>query len=341
MTDPTPFNEALLQSYDKQPLLSARMEQLDLRLVQEHIAGALDKGRFDGPREPMAYLQRYGGVGYINGDPHPTIAGLLCFGRDLQATLPHAVVDIGRYRGLEAVSFDVLDLQKSVGGTIFHQIEHVESYLWEHTSHGMTAGIDGARRTELSEYPRVVLRELVVNMLAHRDYRITNSTPRVFKFRDRIEWISPGGLPEGVTLDNILNAQHSRNPALTDMLQHQGLIEALGMGLDTVVRALKDAGMQAPRFQDNRSSFMVTVFGRPLELFSTADVAARLTERQRRILTFLRAQRKASPKDMLTLFDEKVTQRSLQRDLKELTEAGLIVATGKGRATTYRLEDGV
>jgi len=56
------------------------------------------------------------------------------------------------------------------------------------------------------EYPAAVIRELIVNLLAHRDYTNGLSAARVQLFGNRIEWVSPGGLPPGVTVENILSS---------------------------------------------------------------------------------------------------------------------------------------
>lgn len=338
MSESAAIDQHQLRGFDSTPLRPTSLADLDLDRVREHILKAKERGRYTGPDEPEAYLTQHRCIAPFEDTVYATPAGILCFGRAPQAILPHAVVDLGHYRGVDAVSTEVTHLQKNIGGTIFDQIEWVEQYLWTHSYHGMTIGA-GARRIELHEYPRVVIRELVVNMIAHRDYSLYQSSARVQKFRDRTEWISPGGLPEGVFIEHLLEAQASRNTALVQILFDAGLVEAFGMGLDTVVRVLKQEEMEPPRFDDLKSIFMVTVFGRPLELFTSADAAARLSDRQRRLLTFIRAKRDVTPRDMLELFDDHVTLRSLQRDLKELQDAGLIEPTGKGRATRYVIVD--
>ena len=175
-------------------------------------------------------------------------------------------------------------------------------------------------------------------MLGHRDYQNFRSAARVHLFRNRIEWISPGGLPPGVTVENILYAQSSRNPAILSILYDAKLVEAFGQGLDTVVATLRRAGLQPPTFQDVGTFFIATVAGRPAEALYSG-VYAQLTERQRKILAFIRMQGATTPRDITTLFDQQVTIRSLQRDLKELMEADMIVDEGKGRAVRYRLSD--
>lgn len=334
MSEPMALDESQLRSIDGLPIRNASIDALDLDRVAAHIQQARATGRYTGSQEPLVYLQRQQCVAQIGQTFHATPAGILCFGRQPQDYFPHAVVDLGHYRGLEPVSYDVLHLEKGIGGTLFDQIDRVESYLWANIHHGMTVGA-GARRVELHEYPRVVLRELVVNLIAHRDYTNLRSTARVQKLRDRIEWVSPGGLPPGVTIENLLTAQASRNPAIVTVLYQAGLVEAFGQGLDTVVAVLKREELQPPRFEDLGAFFQVTIWGRPLALFSDLELAARLTDRQRRILTFIRAQRRAAPRDLADLFDQQVTWRSIQRDLKELSDAKLIEQEGKGRAVRY------
>lgn len=338
MSEPSAIDLHQLRGFDSLPLRPTTLDDLDMEQVQAHLKQVVDNGRYTGPADPGAYLTARSCVATFEGTLHATAAGILCFGRNPQAILPHAVVDLGHYRGTEAVSTDVTHLEKNIGGTIFEQIEWVEQYLWTHSHHGMTVG-ESARRIELHEYPRVVIRELVVNMLAHRDYSLYQSSARVHKFRNRTEWISPGGLPEGVSIDNLLHMQSSRNTALVRILFDAGLVEAFGMGLDTVVSALRDAEMEPPLFVDHKAAFTVTVFGRPLELFSGQDIGSRLTDRQRRILALARAKREITPRDVMELFEDRVTLRSLQRDLKDLMDAGLLTANGKGRATRYKTAD--
>jgi predicted HTH transcriptional regulator len=252
MSEPIALDDSQLRSIDGLPIRNTSLDDLDLDRVATHIQQARTTGRYSGPQEPLTYLQRHQCVALLGQALHATPAGILCFGRHPQDYFPHAVVDLGHYRGLEPVSYDVLHLEKGIGGTLFDQIDRVENYLWANIHRGMTVGA-GARRVELHEYPRVVLRELVVNLIAHRDYTNLRSTARVQKLRDRIEWVSPGGLPPGVTIENLLTAQASRNPAIVGVLYQAGLVEAFGQGLDTVVAVLKREELQPPRFEESWS----------------------------------------------------------------------------------------
>jgi len=341
MSDTPWIDLAPLRSPDSQPILGTTPEMLDERKVKTHINRAISGGRYTGPTDPLEYLHQKQCLAVVDDVLCATTAGILCFGREPQATFPRAVVDIGHYRGLESVSYDVVHMEKDIGGTVFDQIQRVETYLWTNSHHGMTIGEDSIQRVEIHEYPRVVIRELVVNMLVHRDYANFLSACRVHLFRNRIQWISPGGLPPGITLQNILTAQASRNPVMMSILHEVGYVEAFGQGLDTVVTVLRQENMQPPLFEDHNTFFNVTVAGRPLDVFYNGGGYGTLNERQRRILSYIRAVGVTTPKDIMGIFDERITPRSIQRDLKQMLDAELIHADGKGRAVRYSIKDGM
>lgn len=323
---------------DSSPIRGTNLNLLDLDGVATHIERAVERGRYNGPKTPKEYLLRKQCIIETDGDIYVTLSGLMCFGRDPQSIFPRSVIDIGHYRGVEPVSFEVFHLEKDIGGTIFDQLARVETYLWTNTHHGMTLSEISFQRVEIHEYPRAVIRELCVNVLAHRDYTNYRSAARVQLFRNRIEWISPGGLPPGVTVENILAEQAARNPQILSILYEAGYVEAFGQGLDTVVAVLAQEDMTPPRFHDTGASFIVTVFGRPLEVFSGEGIYARLSDSQRRILSIIRTRTEITPREILSLMGDRA-KRSVQRDISRLVEAKLIYAAGEGRALRYRLSD--
>ncbi|GAC1548764.1 MAG: hypothetical protein NVS2B7_24740 [Herpetosiphon sp.] len=173
----------------------------------------------------------------------------------------------------------------------------------------MTVPDGSFQRVEMHEYPEIVIRELCVNMLAHRDYSINASASRVMLFKNRIEWASPGGLPPGVTVDNLLNEQNSRNPLILSILYESGFVEAFGQGLDTVVTVLQAEGLSPPTFQDTGSTFIVTAFGRGPDAFAS-DLYAQLSDPQRKIVDLLRSRGQASPQEIRDILHER-SRRSI------------------------------
>jgi ATP-dependent DNA helicase RecG len=325
-----------LRGIDGLPISDTPIDLIDLDLVETHIAQAVARGRYAGSTDVHEYLREKHCVADSGEAMRATPAGILCFGRHPQEVFPRAVVDLVHYRGTDAISFEVAHLEKNIGGTIFEQIMRVESYLWTNTHHGMTIDDMSAQRIELHEYPRVILRELVVNMVAHRDYSTAMSASRVILFRNRIEWLNPGGLPAGITVKDIRAVHAARNPIILSILYEAGYVEAIGQGIDTVITVLAREHMAPPHFEDTGSFFQAAVFGNPPERFYDNEVYLRLTDRQRRILAFIRAQSEVSPASVSALFEDAVTARSLQRDVKALADAGLITISGNGRGRNVR-----
>ena len=332
------IDPANLRSTDHMPVRETTLASLDMDKVTRHIKQAVTRGRYQGPVDPITYLQRSHCLADVEDTLYATSAGILCFGQNPQDIFHRAVVDLGHYRGTSVDSNEVIHLEKSISGTIFEQIERVESYLWANTHHGMTLGTT-AKRVELHEYPSAVIRELGVNMLAHRDYTRGNAAARVLKLRNRIEWISPGGLPPGITVDNILDEQWSRNPVIINVLYEAGYVEAFGQGLNTVVNELRGAGMSDPEFRDTGASFIVTVYGRPMEGIAAGDIGARMSDRQREIRAFVRRRGETTPREVIDLFANRVDARSVRRDLQMLVKAGVLVMEGWGRSTRYYWAD--
>ena len=327
-----------LRTADSLPVRMTTLEMIDMQRVATHVTDALERGRYQGPTEPLEYLLKKRCVVEVEGEMYPTLAGILCFAHTPQQLFPNAVVDLGHYGGSEPLSYDVVHLEKNIGGSIFEQIDWVESYLWRNTRHGMTLSNTGPRRVELHEYPRAVIRELNVNMLAHRDYTMSGSASRVMLFRGRAEWASPGGLPPGVTEENLLNIQNARNPVLLSILYEAGYVEAYGMGLDTVVRVLHDEGMTAPHFRDLvGAAFIVTVQGRQLDTREQEPYIL-LSDAQRKIIRLVSANIEISLADIREAFPDRA-KRTLQEDITALIDAKIIERHGQTKATRYRLRD--
>jgi predicted HTH transcriptional regulator len=320
---------------DALPVRETSTDQIDMDAVARHLAEAARRGRYRGPDDPMAYLQSRACVITVGASTYLTLTGLLCFGRTPQELFPHAVIDLGHFGGRESISSDVVHLEKGIGGTVFQQLGRLEEYLWKNTHHGMTLSPTSMQRIELHEYPYPVIRELGVNMVAHRDYALYASVARVQLFRNRIEWISPGGLPAGLTIENILTEQRPRNPNIMRVLYEAGYVESFGQGLDTVVATLREEEMAPPEFRDTGASFIVCVYGRAQEVLQSGVMASELNDTQRLILTLIRAKGDVSPREIRALVPNRA-ERSLQRDIRSLQELGLITTSGGSRTLRYR-----
>jgi len=111
---------------------------------------------------------------------------------------------------------------------------------------------DGFFRHEIPTFDEKSIREGILNAFAHRDYR-DGSSVFVIQRPRRLEIISPGGFPAGVTSENILSQQRPRNRRLAEALACIGLIERAGQGVNLMFEQALRQGKQLPSFAGSTS----------------------------------------------------------------------------------------
>ena len=110
---------------------------------------------------------------------------------------------------------------------------------------------------EIRTYPEIALREALLNALVHADYRIAGPI-LVKQFKDQLEISNPGGLPGGITPENILRHEPvSRNPALVDALTRLRLVNRSNLGVRRMYQALLMEGKEPPTILDEGNAVRV------------------------------------------------------------------------------------
>ncbi|MBI3268923.1 MAG: HEAT repeat domain-containing protein [Planctomycetes bacterium] len=129
----------------------------------------------------------------LTASGHPTIGGLLCFGRNPQQARPYARVTAIRHKGTQ-ISEEFLD-REELNGCVEKQIVAARAFLRRHLG-------QGASTVPSSIYPAPVeaVEEALVNAVAHRDY-LAQAQVRVFVYDDRVQIISPGRLLNSVNVE--------------------------------------------------------------------------------------------------------------------------------------------
>jgi ATP-dependent DNA helicase RecG len=264
----------------------------------------------------------------------PTYAGLLLFGRAPQRWVRGAEALCARFKGED---MDDAFARQSIGGTLPDQIRRAEVFLLENAA--VSSRIRAWQREDQSPYPNGVLREAVVNAIAHRDYRAAGQQVNVFVFKNRVEVRSPGKLPGHMSLKNLLRERYSRNEAIVQVLADMGFIERLGYGIDRIVKAMRDAEAQPPKFEETDAGFAVTLYARSV---SADDVVASLgtsaqVDRIEKMLGFIKKNGRITNRDYQELCPD-VSAESLRRDFVEVVERGVVMRVGDKRGTYYILK---
>jgi ATP-dependent DNA helicase RecG len=226
------------------------------------------------------------------------------------------------------------------GGPIPALLERCLEFIGEHTRKFEV--VLGSRREVIHEYPQEVLREALLNALAHRDYSLMGATVDVTIWDDRIEIRSPGPLPGHITLENMRDEHYSRNRRMMRVLKLIGLVEEYGEGVDRMIREMEARLMEPPIFSATPSSVTVTLRNRFL-----VDV-------EDQVWLALLGHYQLSPAERLALVfahrEGSVTRRRLREllpsgDVETLLRGavakGLLVRVGEKGGTRYVLSDEV
>ena len=184
-----------------------------------------------------------------------TVGGLLVFGQNVTRHLPQAYVSFAHFRGDEITS-ELLDKQ-SIEGTLDYQIDTSVSIIKNHWP--VSSVINGTRREDTSFiYNDGVFRELIANACLHRNYAL-QSQIRIFMFADRIEFRSPGRLPNAVNVEKLRYGVSSPvNPIILKFMDNLRYVDRLGRGLPMVYHEATSNGKRVD-FQVIGEEFWVTL----------------------------------------------------------------------------------
>jgi len=192
-----------------------------------------------------------------DGD-HVKHAGILFFAKDVYEYLHQAQVTLLAFKGTERLH--IYD-RRDVRDDLLTQFNEAVTFLQKHLN--VRSEIHGVDREDIYEIPLEVLREAVVNALMHRDYSMTGTQVSIEVFDDRVEIVNPGGLPRGLSVDDLGTVSVRRNELIADLFFRLHKVERVGMGIQNMKQALAAAGLRPPSFLPD--AFFRAVFWRAPE----------------------------------------------------------------------------
>ena len=196
-----------------------------------------------------------------------TVGGMLLFGVTPNRFLPHAGIDAVAYSGTEkdydaqertALRGPITPLLAQNGDIVENGlIEQALEFVQRNTR--VVVKASGGRREERPVYPSDALREGIVNALIHRDYLLTSTDVQLEVFSNRLEIVSPGRLPNGVTPDRMrFGTRSARNQMLKDVMRDYRYLEHMGMGIPRkIVRGMKEHNGTEPDLIEQGERFIV------------------------------------------------------------------------------------
>ena len=312
------------------------IEQVSMEKVKRFIFSIEKQAQNKMELEPLQFLEKM----EIIRENKLSFGGFLLFAKDYCSI---SDVQVGRFKS----STHIID-SLSLNSDLFTETEEIMGFIKKHLM--VEYIITGEpQRTERFDYPIDAIRELVINMVVHRDYR--DSSASIIKiFDDKIEFFNPGTLFGGITIDNLLTGNYSsksRNKLIAKAFKESGLIERYGSGIMRVRRICREYGLNDPLFQEIQQGFRVTLYKEKhlTDHYSTTErpepsttVREGLNEGLNEGLKTLLLQVKSNPGIQANKLSELLNNRSIktiERQIAHLTKFGLIEHRGSKKTGGY------
>lgn len=247
------------------PVSGTKLESLDMRRLEDYLERIVGESPL--PDEKSKWQSILSNLGFMvdtnRGECACTIAGVVLFGKRPRRFIRQAGIRWMAFEGTEK-SYAALDDQ-SLDGPM--------SELWEKNESGERERVEGGlierfldriapfvssegikegeiKRERTWDYPKMAIREAMVNALAHRDWTRSEEI-EVCSYSDRLEIISAGSLPNSMTVEKMINGQRSaRNHLIVGVLRDYGYVEARGMGVrNKIIPLMRQYNKKEPKFE--------------------------------------------------------------------------------------------
>lgn len=278
-------------------------------------------------------------LGLLTGDGKVRLAALLMFGKNPQHQFRRFGIVMSRFEGSVDGAARLRD-RRELTGPLPLLVAQADQQIYNEMR--CDAVVRGLVREEVPEYPPVALREALMNAVGHRDYSLRGAAVEVRLYDDAVEVESPGTLAGYVTVENLREAQYSRNERIMDALQRLGLVEEAGQGIDRMIAEMEDALLAPPQFEERSAAFVVrlrggSVFAAEDRLWISQFGQLDLSADAKVALVYARRMGAITNEQLRSLrpLDREASRETLQ----DLVARGLLKVFGRGRGTGYRLSE--
>ena len=332
-------------SWDSMVMPSATMDDIDSAAVIYFLRLAVSTGRLPESVLQEAHEHVFRRLHLMNQNGELTIAALLLFGKDIEQWCPTSIFRIGRFGHSTA---DLI-MQSDIVCPLIQMPDRIMQILRSQYLLS-TNRYEGLQRIEDLELPKEGLREILCNAIVHKNYCDTYIQMKVFD--DVITLWNPGELPENFTVETLLTVHESRprNQLIARAFYLAGFIESWGRGYEKIRDQFAAMQLAMPTFELVRGGMMTTIIREKAKtIMGTNHIAnetkvdpisdttnvplksiVKLTERQSVIVELLRVNVPLNVPLNATKMSNmlNVSRKTIQRDLEELKNMGLITKLG-------------
>jgi ATP-dependent DNA helicase RecG len=316
--------------FEDRPAPGATLDDIDAEAVATFVRRARTERQFSLRDDaPLAAV-----LEHLNllCDRQPTQAALLLFGRQPQRFTPAAEVRCMHFHGTEVQR--PVPYYQIFQGSLFEQVDRATNFALGVLNRGVGTRALSNQAPVLFEIPPDVIREAIVNAIAHRDYT-SAAAVQVSVFADRVEIWNPGMLPPPLTPERLREPHRSiaHNPRIAEALFLARYIEKYGTGTLMMIRESAAHSLPEPDFEQRGGEFVTTVWRDWL----TASVLDKLglSERQVQAVAHIKRHGRITNADYQQLV--RTTRKTATRDLDVLVVKGVFQRVGEKRGSHYVL----
>ena len=217
--------------------------------------------------------------------------------------------------------------RREFSGSLLSQMQEAYAMLEQYNQLG--ASFHGLMRTDQRDYPETALREALLNCIIHREYSYSGST-LINIFKDRIEFVSFGGLVQGLNLEDLkLGVSECRNEKMAALFYRLELIEAYGTGIPKIFESYQGSGLE-PKLEASDHAFRITLPNRNIQREIAPPPAS---EARSPLLYAMKDKESFNRQDVQDALD--ISRSHANNLIRELVTEGYLTTQGKGKNCRY------
>lgn len=299
---------------------SSSMEDISLKKVVQSIRRINQRG-YHISKDPLDFLRK----NRLLREGKLTFAAEMLFAKDWHV---NTAVQMGFFQ-----SPTIIKDKGEAHGDLICQVEEIYEFVKKHINCQVIIS-DKLENDLVWDYPLKAIREIILNMIVHRDYH-SPSESCVKVFKDHIEFFNPGKLMDGLTTDDLNSGNYLstlRNKAIANHFNMLGEIEKYGSGVSRVIGLFQEAGLPVPTIEEICGGIRVTVRkagAKDTEKDTVKDTVKdteKVTENQRKILSAITDDPQASQEQIARTVG--INRANVAKNLKKLVEMGLVKRVG-------------
>lgn len=241
-------------SWDYYPCPGKTLSDIDIEKVKKVMRVIAKRNDRFNITDPMEFLRKYE---LIDDQNHISNGCYLMFCKDINIL---TTIQMGHFASEIIIKDDYI-----VDSDIIEQVDEVMQFIRKHINKALIIVDTQTQNIQRWDYPLDALREIVLNMIVHRDYRAkSESTIKIFS--DHILFYNPGQLPDGITIEQLRQNNYVSKPynkQVAKIFKEMGEIERFGTGVKRVCDMFIDYGLPKPEWLLTADGLVVKVFATP------------------------------------------------------------------------------